>query len=281
MNILLLLAAIFAPLGTIIIITGFALTIIKDDMFFLLGFGLPGFAFLLTAIILWIVNASIKKKKTRIMELKKTGIAVMGQIQRVYMSASVSYHYESKTIYPYFIDCLAVNPVTGEQKIYRSDALFYNPSGFLKVNSLPVYFDLQGNQYHVDTSPIIPEETVLHKFKSGRFNSHLINKGQRITATVIGTELTGYINIASLTLPVKLPKAFQGINFPIDEFGYTHLGYSVLCAYTDPTGQLHIFASKDFWGKPERDYTGMWVNVYVNNNYQNYYVDSEQLGIPR
>lgn len=278
MNLFVVLTIVFLIVGILTEILGVVLFIALDEMIAILVPGLIGAAFLITSLILWIVYQSLKKKRALAKQLRKTGIRVMGKIQRVYLTP-VEYHYEAKWIRPYYIDCLATNPITGEQKIYRSDALFYNPSGLLRVEELPVYFDSTGKKSHVDTSPIIPEDAILHKFRTAFFNRKLMKTGRRLTTQIIGVELAGAVAIADGGVPVKLPKILEGFDLPVDEYGYVHLGYDILSSYTDETGQVHIFGSKEFWGRPKRDYTGEQIDVYVDKTYQKYYADYESLGV--
>lgn len=75
---------------------------------------------------------------------------------------------------PYFIVCKYVE-ANGKEHLFKSKSLLYNPSALITENQLKVYVDLKNpKKYYVDTSSILPDSAVLHKFKfDSRGNYHV------------------------------------------------------------------------------------------------------------
>ena len=140
-------------------------------------------------------------------------------------------------------------------------------------------------KYYVDTSSILPDSAVLHKFK---FDSRgkeraLLKEGNYINAVTCGVELVGRIKVNSIVKPMFLKvtdSLSEQFKTPVDEKNRAFMGYTVLCRYDAPDGKIHIFASRGQWGEPQRDYQGENVRVYYSGkNYEPYHVDLNSIGL--
>lgn len=140
-------------------------------------------------------------------------------------------------------------------------------------------------KYYVDTSSILPDSAVLHKFK---FDSRgkecaLLKEGNYINAVTCGVELVGRIKVNSIVKPMFLKvtdSLSEQFKVPVDEKNRAFVGYTVLCRYDAPDGKIHIFASRGQWGEPQRDYQGENVRVYYSGkNYESYHVDLNSIGL--
>lgn len=69
-------------------------------------------------------------------------------------------------------------------------------------------------------------------------------------------------------------------NFNIQYGNHGH-PYVVICGYTDETGTLHIFKSRNLKKYPGNNLIGQQVRVYLDrndyNNYKNYYMDIDEI----
>ncbi len=69
-------------------------------------------------------------------------------------------------------------------------------------------------------------------------------------------------------------------NFHIQYGNHGH-PYVVRCGYTDETGTLHIFKSRNLKKYPGNNLVGQQVRVYLDrndyNNYKNYYMDIDEI----
>lgn len=189
------------------------------------------------------------------------------------------------SMHPYVITCKYTG-ANGQEYQFKSKSLLYNPSALIKENRLKVYVDLEKpNQYYVDTSEILPDSAILHKFKFDR-TSHgeqLRREGQYIEAVTCGVELVGRIKVNSIVKPVflKITSAIaEEYEIPTDEKNRIFMGYVVLCRYDAPDGRIHIFASRGRWGEPKSEYRGQRVRVYYSGeNFKNYHVALEELTV--
>ena len=186
---------------------------------------------------------------------------------------------------PYFIVCKYVE-ANGKEYLFKSKSLLYNPSALITEKQLKVYVDLKNpKKYYVDTSSILPDSAVLHKFK---FDSRgkeraLLKEGNYINAVTCGVELVGRIKVNSIVKPMFLKvtdSLSEQFKTPVDEKNRAFMGYTVLCRYDAPDGKIHIFASRGQWGEPQRDYQGENVRVYYSGkNYEPYHVDLNSIGL--
>lgn len=174
----------------------------------------------------------------------------------------------------------------GKEYLFKSKSLLYNPSALITEKQLKVYVDLKNpKKYCVDTSSILPDSAVLHKFK---FDSRgkeraLLKEGNYINAVTCGVELVGRIKVNSIVKPMFLKvtdSLSEQFKVPVDEKNRAFVGYTVLCRYDAPDGKIHIFASRGQWGEPQRDYQGENVRVYYSGkNYESYHVDLNSIGL--
>ena len=69
-------------------------------------------------------------------------------------------------------------------------------------------------------------------------------------------------------------------NFNVQYGNHGH-PYIIRCGYTDETGTLHVFKSRNIIGYPGNNLIGQQVRVYLDrndyNNYRNYYVDIDEI----
>ena len=69
-------------------------------------------------------------------------------------------------------------------------------------------------------------------------------------------------------------------NFNVQYGNHGH-PYVIKCGYTDETGTLHIFKSRNIIRYPGNDLIGQQVRVYLDrndyNNYKNYYLDIDEI----
>ena len=69
-------------------------------------------------------------------------------------------------------------------------------------------------------------------------------------------------------------------NFNIQYGNHGH-PYIIRCGYTDETGTLHVFKSRNITRYPGNDLIGQQVRVYLDrndySNYKNYYVDIDEI----
>lgn len=174
----------------------------------------------------------------------------------------------------------------GKEHLFKSKSLLYNPSALITEKQLKVYVDLKNpKKYYVDTSSILPDSAVLHKFK---FDSRgkeraLLKEGNYVNAVTCGVELVGRIKVNSIIKPMFLKvtdSLSEQFRVPVDEKNRAFVGYTVLCRYDAPDGKIHIFASRGQWGEPQRDYQGEKVRVYYSGkNYESYHVDLNSIGL--
>lgn len=111
----------------------------------------------------------------------------------------------------------------GKEYLFKSKSLLYNPSVLITENQLKVYVDLKNpKKYYVDTSSILPDSAVLHKFK---FDSRgkeraLLKEGNYINAVTCGVELVGRIKVNSIVKPMFLKvtdSLSEQFKTPVDE----------------------------------------------------------------
>lgn len=123
---------------------------------------------------------------------------------------------------PYFIVCKYVE-ANGKEYLFKSKSLLYNPSALITEKQLKVYVDLKNpKKYYVDTSSILPDSAVLHKFK---FDSRgkeraLLKEGNYINAVTCGVELVGRIKVNSIVKPMFLKvtdSLSEQFKTPVDE----------------------------------------------------------------
>ena len=160
-----------------------------------------------------------------------------------------------KYIYADIVDIVCkYGEANGKEYLFKSKSLLYNPSALIKEKQLKVYVDLKNpKKYYVDTSSILPDSAVLHKFK---FDSRgkeraLLKEGNYINAVTCGVELVGRIKVNSIVKPMFLKvtdSLSEQFKVPVDEKNRAFVGYTVLCRYDAPDGKIHIFASRGQWG---------------------------------
>ncbi|MBR6536649.1 MAG: hypothetical protein IKT67_05565 [Lachnospiraceae bacterium] len=220
-----------------------------------------------------------KKKK-----LMESGRYVMADIVDIDMNRYQTVQMGAREMYPYFIVC-SYTDGSGQEYIFKSKNLYYNPSGLLRSNQLKVYVDLaKPRKYYVDTDAILPENAVLHKWKNDtkRNAERLIAEGNYVNATTCGVEHQGHIIIsgACLTQFVKLSgKLAEKLNLGVDEKNRAYFGYTILCRYDAPNGTPHIFASKIIYGEAKSDFVDQPVRVYYRGkDFKDYHVDVRGLG---
>lgn len=128
----------------------------------------------------------------------------------------------------------------------KASRFLYNPSALITEKQLKVYVDLKNpKKYYVDTSSILPDSAVLHKFK---FDSRgkeraLLKEGNYINAVTCGVELVGRIKVNSIVKPMFLKvtdSLSEQFKTPVDEKNRAFMGYTVLCRYDAPMGK-YIF----------------------------------------
>lgn len=233
------------------------------------------------AIGIFLVRKSAKDKMNRFME---SGSYVMADIIDIDVNPMQKVQTGTMKMHPYFIVCRYMDG-NGQEYIFRSKNLYYNPSGLLKSNQLKVYVDLANpRKYFVDTDTILPGDAVLHKWTfTTKGNEKLIETGKYVQATTCGIEHHGRIRVSGMCLPhfrEMSPEMAAKLNMGADEKNRGFVGYTILCRYDETNGKTHIFASKMLFGEPESDYMDMPVKVYYSGSgYKNYHVDLRDLGI--
>lgn len=270
------LGIVFLSIGFAGIVAGILLVLFVPSLWlFCIIFGGISGIFLIPGAICMTIYCVKKNKRNRLLSAGKYVYAEIVDIDvNIYQKVQI----DRISMNPYFITCRYAGP-DGREYIFKSKSLLYNPSGLIEQNRLKVYVDLaKPNKYYVDTSSILPDDAVLHKFKydSSRNSERLMQGGQYIEAETCGVELIGRIKVNSMVRPMFL-KMTDGMaaqsQFPTDEKNRTFVGYSVLCRYQAPDGRVHIFASKGQWGEPDRAYQGERVRVYYSGtDYKNYHV---------
>lgn len=237
-------------------------------------FGIFG-VFLLAGVICTGIYTMQKSKKEKLIN---NGYYIMAEVVDIDVNIHQKVTIDRISMNPYVITCRYVDEV-GKEYFFKSKSLLYNPSALLKQNLLKVYVDLtKPKKYYVDTSTILPDNAILHKFKfdSNRNAENLMQEGRYIEAVTCGVELIGRISVngivkAFLQLPMA---AAEKIGVSLDEKGRAFIGYTVLCRYDAPDGKIHIFASKGIYGDPKREFVGDKVKVYYSgDNYKYYHVD--------
>lgn len=241
-----------------------------------------GAMFGLFALGMFLFYKSGEEKKKKLME---SGHYVTAEIVDIDVNLYQTVRIGSMEMHPYFIVCSYVDG-NGQEYTFRSKNLYYNPSGLLRNSRLKVYVDLEKpHKYYVDTDEILPEDAVLHKWKKGRKKTaeRLISEGNYVNAVTCGVEHQGRIVLSGACLPqfVKLSEALaEKLHLGVDEKDRAYLGYTILCRYDAPNGEIHIFASKIIYGEAESDYVDQPVRVYYSGkNYKDYHVDVRDLGI--
>lgn len=238
--------------------------------------------FLIPGIICMIIYTTKKGKKEKLIA---NGKYIYADIVDIDINVCQKVKIDNISMNPYFIVCKYVE-ANGKEYLFKSRSLLYNPSALMKEKQLKVYVDLKNpKKYYVDTSSILPDSAVLHKFKfdSKRNTRILMNEGNYINAVTCGVELVGRIQVNGILKPMLLKvtdSLSEQFKAPVDEKNRVFLGYTVLCRYDAPDGKIHIFASRGQWGEPQRDYQGENVRVYYSGkNYESYHVDLNSIGL--
>lgn len=218
--------------------------------FWLLVLGIAVGVLAVTGVILLTVYAAKNRKSDGLIV---SGEYVYADIVEVGVNMRQRLKIDQVFIHPYFIICKYTGQ-NGKTYRFKSRPLLYNPSGLISENRLKVYVNLEKpDSYYVDTSSILPDSAVLHKFKidSPTGADRMIRGGQYIEAVTCGVETTGVG----------------------DEKSSVFARYTVLCRYDAPDGRIHIFASAIQWGEPDRAYCGERVRVYYSGmSMENYHV---------
>jgi len=278
-SILKILSIVFGLAGAVLASAGALVMALVSKLRLFAGvFCLVGCAFLLTALICYLVYQAGANKKAALLE---AGTFVYAQITEIEMDVRQEITVDQITMHPYFILCRYVD-AHGREYHFKSRRLLYNPSGLLLSDQIKVYVDLnRPGRYYVDTNEILPETAVLHKFKrsSEKNAENLIAGGKYITAKMCGVELIGMIKLGGIVTQrfLKLSeKMVRQMGLQIDEKGRVYAGYTILCKYTAKDGTIHVFASKCIRGEPKRPYIGGEVSVYYDGEgYRNYHVAAE------
>jgi len=236
--------------------------------------------FLIAGAVCKMIHSIKKNKKESLITANKYVYAEIIDVDiNVYQKVQI----DRISMNPYFIICKYIDE-TGKEYLFKSHSLLYNPSALISTKQLKVYVDLKNpKNYYVDTNSILPHDAVLHKFKydSEKQAETLIASNQYIEAITCGVELVGRIKVNSIIKPVFLKinkKLAYDYGIPTDNKNRTFMGYIVLCKYVAPDGIIHIFASRGFWGEPERSYKGETVKVYYQGkNFDRYHVALEEI----
>lgn len=245
-----------------------------------MAYAITGAAFIIASAVCFIIFKTGANKKS---SLIADGKYVMAEIVDIDVDVYRKIHYNTVSMHPYFILCRYTDE-EGRSYTFRSRSLLYNPSGLLKDGWLKVYVDLsKPSKYYVDTSSILPDDAVLHKFrndteKNGR---RLVKSGQYIEAVTCGVEhigrirLSGALGTGFLTLSENAAKKLK---LGLDDKSRAFWGYTILCRYDAPDGTPHVFASRRIAGEPKSDYMGQKVKVYHRGKeYSYYHVDTSAL----
>lgn len=277
------LGIIFLCIGTLGVLGSLILCFIVPSLWlFSIIFGSVLAVFLIVGIICMIIYTTKKGKKEKLIANGKYIYADIVDIDvNVYQKVQI----DRISMNPYFVVCKYVE-ANGKEYLFKSKSLLYNPSALITEKQLKVYVDLKNpKKYYVDTSSILPDSAVLHKFK---FDSRgkeraLLKEGNYINAVTCGVELVGRIKVNSIVKPMFLKvtdSLSEQFKVPVDEKNRAFVGYTVLCRYDAPDGKIHIFASRGQWGEPQRDYQGENVRVYYSGkNYESYHVDLNSIGL--
>lgn len=247
------LGIVFLGAALIVGIYGFFLVLNTSSTrlyFWVLVLGCAVGALVITGAILLTVNTAKNSKSDGLIG---SGKYVYADIVEVGVNMRQRLKIDQVFIHPYFIICQYTGQ-NGKTYRFKSRPLLYNPSGLISENRLRVYVNLERpDSYYVDTSSILPDSAVLHKFKidSPTGAERMIRGGQHIEAVTCGVETTG--------IGDKKSSVFAR--------------YTVLCRYDAPDGRVHIFASAIQWGEPDRAYCGERVRVYYSGmSMENYHV---------
>ena len=288
------LGIIFLCIGTLGVSGSLILCFIVPSLWlFSFIFGSVLAVFLIVGIICMIIYSTNKElflqnfenKKGKKEKLIANGKYIYADIVDIDVNVYQKVQIDRISMNPYFIVCKYVE-ANGKEYLFKSKSLLYNPSALIKEKQLKVYVDLKNpKKYYVDTSSILPDSAVLHKFK---FDSRgkeraLLKEGNYINAVTCGVELVGRIKVNSIVKPMFLKvtdSLSEQFKTPVDEKNRAFMGYTVLCRYDAPDGKIHIFASRGQWGEPQRDYQGENVRVYYSGkNYESYHVDLNSIGL--
>ena len=261
------LGIIFLCIGTLGVSGSLILCFIVPSLWlFSIIFGSVLAVFLIVGIICMIIYSTKKGKKEKLIANGKYIYADIVDIDvNVYQKVQI----DRISMNPYFIVCKYVE-ANGKEHLFKSKSLLYNPSALITEKQLKVYVDLKNpKKYYVDTSSILPDSAVLHKFK---FDSRgkeraLLKEENYVNAVTCGVELVGRIKVNSIVKPMFLKvtdSLSEQFKTPVDEKNRAFMGYTVLCRYDAPDGKIHIFASRGQWGEPQRDYQGENVRVYYS-----------------
>ncbi len=275
-----LLSKIFFCVSLGLFVFGILMMLLYDMFFGAIYAGIGGMFFLFAlGMFLFYKNGEDKKQS-----LLAAGNYVMADIIDIDVYVNQTVQMGTMKIHPYYILCRYIDE-NGREYIFKSNNLYYNPSGLLKSPQLRVYVDMAApNKYYVDTDSILPGNAVLHKWKfDTKGNEKLIESGDCLQATTCGVEHHGRIRVSGMCLPhfVKMSEELAAkLNMGLDEKDRAFLGYTILCRYDAPDGTPHIFASKLLLGDPASDYMDMPIKVYCSGkNYKNHHVDIRGLGI--
>lgn len=275
-----LLSKIFFGISLGLIALSVLFGLIIDSLFGIVGAAIGGMFFLFAlGMFLFYKNGEDRKRK-----LMEAGNYIMADIIDIDVRVNQTVQMGTMKMHPYYIVCRYIDGA-GQEHIFKSANLYYNPSGLLKSPQLRVYVDMANpRKYYVDTDSILPGNAVLHKWRfDAKGNEKLIEVGNCLQARTCGIEHQGRIRVSGMCLPhfVQMSETLATkLNMGVDEKGRAFLGYTILCRYDAPDGTPHIFASKILYGDPESDYMDMPVKVYYSGeNYRNYHVDVRSLGI--
>ena len=149
---------IFAPMGLIFTVLGVALWYFKagndpeDPIIFLCVFGGIGAAFLITGLgLLW---ADIRRRNA-IRRAAEFGTMIMADISDIQSVGTVSTHNGG---HPWVVECRYQDPDTGVIHVLHSRYLYFNPTGLIKGQQVPVYVDREGGKhgFYVDIDAVLP-----------------------------------------------------------------------------------------------------------------------------
>lgn len=271
-SVLKFLGIVFLIIGIAGGITGFLLALfVPGVLLFGIIFGGVLTLFALAGSICLIIYAMTDSRN-----LLQKGKYVYAEIVDIDVKVNQQIHVDRITMNPYYIICKYTTP-DGTEYFFKSKSLLYNPSALVQDKQLKVYVDLEKpRKYYVDTSSILPDDAVLHKFKFDSTSNaeRLIKEGQYIEAVTCGVELIGRIKVNSVVKPMYLkltPGIAEQFQIATDDKNRVFIGYVVLCRYQAPDGTIHIFASKGRLGEPDREYKGETVKVYYSGDGFKYY----------
>jgi hypothetical protein len=105
-----------------------------------------GIAFSFVGGLMVTVSLLRKRRKNR---LQRTGVAIEAKFQSVAANHSVSINGRN----PFVIVCQWLDPVSGELHLFESENIWFDPSGFIKSDTLKVWIQRNNpKKHHVDVS---------------------------------------------------------------------------------------------------------------------------------